>query len=420
MSSCVVGLVSILGLANQLPGRAALRSGRLPAGGVRCCQDAVDDAALTYGTALSALWRGESDRLETLSASCRVQTPLWKCDDRAAYESELLESRKFYSALGQPSLTVLSHRQLPDGRAQLTWMVGVEWPAVWRPRVNILGESTLTLGADGLVTAIVEEWHQKPVDALIEQVLPKFRDIASLWCTPTAEHLPLPVIGQGDGFELRRVPPMRCLCAEWVEVGSQLLVDQAPIPPYYAFSGGIKRTDWYNAVSPGFVERSFTTWQLPGGMSQTGQRRRWFAPLPARFRDVDAERLPAIVDPVIGDDEAADGGGDDDEGESLPPEIVSASVEHTSRPAQLLAVRALKEIPSNDAVLKTALELTERAEAAGYRVVKEGGRPVVMQISGDVKYGFNDKVELALSVWLSVPNALREEYVGVVIDESQK
>ena len=40
-----------------------------------------------------------------------------------------------------------------------------------------------------------------------------------------------------------------------------------------------------------------------------------------------------------------------------------------------------------------------------------------MQISDDVKWGFNEKQELAMSVWLSVPDALRGEYVGVVLEE---
>ena len=57
-----------------------------------------------------------------------------------------------------------------------------------------------------------------------------------------------------------------------------------------------------------------------------------------------------------------------------------------------------------------------RAHVAGYTVAKEGGRPVIVQISGDVKYGFNDKIQLAMSVWLSVPDSLRDEYVGVVVE----
>ena len=401
------------------------------------------ETGLAFGAALAAVWNGESDSLAPLlDRDCRVQTPLWSCAGRAAYEKELVESRTFYSALSKPALTVLSHRPLDDGRVQLTWQLGVEWPAVWRPRVNILGESVLTLGRDGLVAAVAEEWHQTPKDVFLSQVLPKFRDVSSQWATPLAESAPLPVVGKGDGFELRRVPPMRCLLAEWIEVGQLLYVDQAPIPPYYAFSGAIKRTEWYNAVSPGFLERSFTTWELPGGMSQPGQRRRWFAPLPARFGNVPLEALPPLptvrvgagaaeaATKVAGDDadDSEDGAGgaeaaaaaeddaDDDEEESLPEEVVSASVQYVTRPSQLLATRRLQQIPSNDAVLSTALELAECAERAGYTVAKEGGRPVIVQISGDVKYGFNDKIQLAMSVWLSVPDSLRDEYVGVVVE----
>ena len=61
--------------------------------------------------------------------------------------------------------------------------------------------------------------------------------------------------------------------------------EQAPIPPAYAFTGEVKRAEWYNTVSPGFLERTVVKQQLGGGMQQTAQRLRWFAPLPARFGD---------------------------------------------------------------------------------------------------------------------------------------
>ena len=384
---------------------------------VRQAVDPRAEMALAFGAALSEAWGNGGMRFaQTMSRDCAVETPIWSCGERSDYESQLAESREFFSSLGPPVLTVLSHRQLSDGRAQLTWMLGLEWPAVWRPRINILGESILTIEAAGdtlRITRVEETWHQKPREVFTSQVLPKLRDIFSIWCTPTAEHFPLPVVGGGRGFELRRIPPMIALQAEWIEVGSMLYGEQAPLPPFYAFTGEIKRTDWYNTVSPGFLERSFCTWRLPGDMSQAGQRRRWFSPLPTRFgADLSSSALPSFdncLEPRPGEYEGEEPG--------LPPEVVSASCQHVRRPSQLIAVRALKESPSNSAVLTAAVELASAAEAAGLRVVKREGRPVIMQLSGDLKYGFNEKRQLAMSVWLSVPNLLREEYVGVVIDE---
>ena len=68
-------------------------------------------------------------------------------------------------------------------------------------------------------------------------------------------------------------------------------------------------------------------------------------------------------------------------------------------------------------MITTALELAKAAESDGYRVIKREGRPVIMQLSTDLKYGFNDEMKLSMAVWLSVPDPLREEYVGVIIDE---
>ena len=413
------------------------------------------DAALAFGAALSAAWgKGDFSALKsTLRVDCVVETPLWQCDDRAAYESELAESRNFFSSLSRPALTVLSNRPMGDGRAQLTWVLGVEWPAVWRPRVNILGESILTIAPGGSVTRVDERWHQKPIEAFTSQVLPRFRDIASVYCTPTAEHLPLPIIGGGNGYELKRVPPMLALQSEWIEVGDLVYAEQAPLPPFFAFNGEVKRADWYNTISPGLLERSFIRRELPGGMTQIGQRRRWFCALPTRFASMEISDLPDLsVDargkPHIqrlggesseersaggaassesagegeGDDSSVVVGGsfddDDDEGyESLPSEVVSTSVQYVRRPSQLLAVKRLRKIPSNDNVITTALELAKAAESDGYRVIKREGRPVIMQLSTDLKYGFNDEMKLSMAVWLSVPDPLREEYVGVIIDE---
>lgn len=391
------------------------------------CQDVAEekqaprstsDVALAFGAALSAAWAGGEMRLgEIMRADCRVETPVWSCEDRAAYEADLSEARSFFSALSSPALTVLSHRQLEDGRAQLTWMLGVEWPAAWRPRINILGESVLTIDAPAAggtgaarVTRVVETWHEAPLEVFLSQALPKFRDVASLWATPTAEHLPMRAEGGGDGFELRRLPPFLALQTEWIETGELVLAEQAPLPPYYAFTGEVKRREWYSTTSPGILERSFCTHPLPGGMSQPGQRRRWISPLPTRF-GADPSALASLDDALRPRD--------DDSGafEKLPPEVVSASVQYVRRPSQLLATRRLWSIPSNTKVLTAALELAKAAEKAGYAVVRREGRPVVVQLSGDVKYGYNADSELAMSAWLSVPDALRDEYVAVIIDE---
>ena len=91
---------------------------------------------------------------------------------------------------------------------------------------------------------------------------------------------------------------MLCLQAEWIETGDMLYREQAPLPPFYAFTGQVRRSEWYNTVSPGFLERSFCKQALPGGMSQTGQRRRWIGPLPTRFGSDASALISSGVDNV--------------------------------------------------------------------------------------------------------------------------
>ena len=319
----------------RLSGEAEVAAPALPA-------DPEEAAALAFGAALSAAWSSGSAQLSgTMRSDCVVNTPVWKCADRAAYESELAGANEFFKALSAPALTVLSSRKLRDGRVQLSWSLGVEWPAIWRPRINILGESTLSFSSGGgggapLVSRVEERWHQSPNEAFTSQVLPKFRDLSSLWCSPTAEHVPMPVVGSGDGYELRRLPPMLALQSEMVETGELLVIEQAPIAPAFAFGGEVKRADWYNCVSPGLLERSFTTVQLPGGRRQTGQRRRWISPLPTRF-GTDPSAFPTAE--VTEEDR-----------EALPDLASSAALGYVKRPAQLLAVKRIKGIPSNEVI----------------------------------------------------------------------
>jgi len=148
------------------------------------CQDVAEkpalaarEVALAFGAAMSAAWgKGEMRLSETMRADCQVVTPIWKCADRAAYEKELAESRAFFAELSPPALIVLTARELGDGRAQLVWMLGVEWGAVWRPRINILGESTLTIeppsagAASARVSSVVESWHASPLSVFTSQV----------------------------------------------------------------------------------------------------------------------------------------------------------------------------------------------------------------------------------------------------------
>lgn len=184
----------------------------------------LDQVADDFGAALAAAWTGSSSvelsRLaQVVRADAEVVTPVWKCSQRAEYESEIAGAREFFSALSPPAFTVLSRRQLRDGRVKVAWMLGVEWPAVWRPRINILGESTLTIDASASaagapsVRRVEERWHQSSSNAFKLQLLPKLRDVFSLYATPTAEHVPMPIVGDGNGYELRRLPPMLALQA---------------------------------------------------------------------------------------------------------------------------------------------------------------------------------------------------------------
>lgn len=202
-------------------------------------------------------------------------------------------------------------------------------------------------------------------------------------------------------YRVVTVPPMLAVQAEWVETQKLLQVEQAPLPPHFAFTGSVKRSEWYSTVAPVMLERSRTTARLPGSMQQVGQRRRWIMPLPTHFADRSLADLP---DP--------DGGAS----EELPQDVLSQSVQYVRRPAMRMAVRTLRGDPSNKNVISTVQKIAAAAAADGLSVVRQDGQPVFMQMAYDAKVGFNRRAEIAMAVWLSVPSLLQHNEVGVLLD----
>jgi len=363
--------------------------------------------AMAFGRALTDAWSGDDTAMRTvLSPGASVTTPLWTCADAVTYIKELKSSFNFLKNDGRmaPTLIVLSVKSVQPGVQRVQWTLGLEWPSVWRSKVNILGESHLVLSADGAaITSVTERWHQAPSRIFLEQISPRFRDIISLWNSPTAEHVPLRVDSSGREYSVVTLPAMMAVQAEWVETQQLLQVEQAPLPPQFAFTGTVKRSEWYSTVAPVMLERCRTTARLPGGMEQVAQRRRWIMPLPMRYATRSIADLP---DP--------DGGAADD---PLPPDVLSQSVQYVRRPAMRMAVRSIQGVPSNKNVLAAARQIAAAATADGLRVVRQDGQPVFMQMSYDAKIGFNSRAQIAMAVWLSVPSLLQENTVGVLLDE---
>jgi hypothetical protein len=362
---------------------------------------------MAFGRALTEAWSGDDGLMRSvLAPRASVTTPIWTCADAAEYLRELKSALDFLNNDGRmpPTLIVLSVKSSQPGVQVVQWMLGLEWPSVWRSKVNILGESRLVLSADGAaIASVTEKWHQTPFQIFLEQISPRFRDFISLWNSPTAENVPLRVDASNKEYSVVTLPAMTAVQAEWVETQQLLQVEQAPLPPQFAFTGLVKRSEWYSTVAPAMLERCRTTVRLPGGMQQVGQRRRWIMPLPMRYANRSIANLP---DP--------DGGVADD---PLPTDVISQSVQYVRRPAMRMAVRSIQGAPSNKNVIAAAREIAAAATADGLRVVRQDGQPVFVQLSYDAKIGFNSRAQIAMAVWLSVPRLVQQNKVGVLLDE---
>ena len=308
---------------------------------------AASSVALAFGDALAKAWQQDAAPLrQLLSGDAAVETPIWNCTDAADYLKQLGEAAEFFSrGEAPPRLTVLSDAPLDADTARVEWVLGVEWPSLWRARVNILGESVVRYDLAGGERAVVREvretWHQSPMQAFQEQVLPRRRDWMSLWNSPTAEHIPQKVERVAQGYEVRRLPPMLALQAETLETGDAIFVEQAPLAPAFCFTGQVKRAEWYSTVSPSLLERASDTLSLPGGMEQPAQRRRWILPMPTRF-GIEADDMPP---PDVGVEKNP---GFQSEG------VQGASIQYVRRPSQRIAVARIKGYPSDEVVLGRA------------------------------------------------------------------
>jgi len=376
-------------------------------------QSAEVVAAGIYGTALANAWRGDDKGLNSiLSADVQLDTPIWQVQGRDDYRQTLKEATEFLGRAQEappPTLLVLSAEKVGEGVAKVQWRLFVEWPSLWRSRVHIFGESELELkkAADGsgmLVTSVREQWHQSPNEVFLQQIMPRVRDIFSLWNTPTAEHFPIKMEEKRKGYDLALMPPTLAVQADWVETGDLLLREQMPLPPFFAFTGEVKRTEWYSSVSPVILRRSLERVPAADGKTQVGQRRRWLLPVPTAFGD-DETSLPS-----------PDGGADEEPAAGISQQ----SVKYVRQQAQRVAMRAIQGTPSNKAVLSAAVELAECAERDGLKVVKQEGRPVLLHLCYDAKVGFNSRQKVSMAVWLSVPKRLQENKVCVLIQDDDR
>jgi len=185
---------------------------------------ATSSVALAFGDALAKAWQRDTEPLrQLLRDDAVVDTPIWSCEGAVDYLEKLGEAAEFFSRESPPRLSVLAEEALGPGMARVEWMLGVEWPAFWRARINVLGESVVRFelgeGERVLVRAVEETWHESPDQLFLQQVLPRRRDLMSLWNSPTAEHVPQRVERVAKGYELRRLPAMLAVQAETVETG---------------------------------------------------------------------------------------------------------------------------------------------------------------------------------------------------------
>ena len=83
----------------------------------------------------------------------------------------------------KPKFDVL---QADECTTTLKWRLSATWPIFWRPRINVYGETRMTM-QDDKVVAFSETWHQGVFEIVLKQVLPQFWDIYDLYATPSAE-----------------------------------------------------------------------------------------------------------------------------------------------------------------------------------------------------------------------------------------
>lgn len=299
----------------------------------------------------------------------------------------------------EPRLDALSARQLGEDEVEVQWRFSGTWPTAWRPRLVLLGSSTLTLGSasDGsrLVVSMRDTLEQPLAISLVSQVLPNWEDVYNLFNTPPAEAQPWTVESRGKGFEIRQLPPT---CMLQIEETRDLAPDDRsrvlsnPMVPSIAFAEKKARPDaQLYAVRPLAVE--------PLQRSSESGRFRWSVPVPSIFG---MNWSQSFVEPTSPSSSAS----------------AAATAQLVVVPGRRVAVQTFSgKVENDEAVYAAARTLADKVRTAGERP-RAAGSSEFQFAQFNTKVIFDVDGKVALAQYQGTLGPLRRNEVSIELEPS--
>mmetsp|Transcript_23657 Transcript_23657/g.30677 ORF Transcript_23657/g.30677 Transcript_23657/m.30677 type:complete len:428 (+) Transcript_23657:57-1340(+) len=309
--------------------------------------------------------------------------PVEKAEDLTQIEKVLLDSSTF---LLDPQFTVLEENGDLDsngGQLELKWIKSATWPLPWRPRIQVLGKSTITADGDNKIVSIKDQWEVSPFQAVLKQAVPRFWDIYHFKAAPPAETPAYKVVYQGNGYEVREYAPRAVIIGKAIDYSNSREARKARFIPDFMFTNEIsmvgKVPEQYTCTAP--IEVFFKGKILQEGES-AGKKVNlitWSVGVPTKF----GHSLDSLPNP--------DGGAEVDKGQE---------VFHQIDPWRRVAVTSFNGQNQDVGVSKVRNELLEKVKADGFEPeVQDNGQLKFSFLQNDARVGFKSTGDLSLCAY---------------------
>lgn len=188
---------------------------------------------------------------------------------------ELEKALDFYNRL---DVAIVSARKLYYSTVQVSWVISVEWPIFWAPRVVLTGTSEVTVSDNNKIVKQVDCLDQPDLlTTIASQLVPRFWDTYHIGMTPSAEIAPRIPLSTGllpKSYKLYEIRPRLVYKPTRLDTTNNREDAFAQVIPNHAFCTLIKtmgpKRQRYIPTSPVQVQLSRSkkgdtkiTWSVP-------------------------------------------------------------------------------------------------------------------------------------------------------------
>lgn len=152
--------------------------------------------------------------------------------------AELEDSLDFYNNL---DLAIVSGNRLSNNTFEFQWELSVVWPAIWAPRVHLVGTSVCEFNHNNQIVVQTDKLMDDAdlISVVSPQIKPRFWDLYHIGMTPSAERTQKLQFQKKRGYQVYEIPPRLVTSPSMLETGIREDANAESVPNH-AFSCIIK------------------------------------------------------------------------------------------------------------------------------------------------------------------------------------